>query len=112
MIINMNVGMLSERTGVSIAKTSNREFALDFIRCICCILVVLLHTPSFCSIEMKVLYRSVTAVAVPCFMAISGYLLFYRIEYNYKNLIKSIIRYAVIFLIWSTLYNIYYYKIK
>lgn len=88
-----------------------QTITLDLMKSICCILIVMLHFTSYCSGFSKIVLRSFTAVAVPCFMSISGYLIFYRKEYGYKKILSgSFKKYLIIFLLWTFLYNLMYYS--
>lgn len=68
---------------------SKRIYEIDFIKVTCCILVIVIH--SACDFLPKPLMNcldALTATAVPGFMMISGYLLFFTSEKEYKRIIK------------------------
>lgn len=50
-----------------------RNTRLDVLKVVCCILVIVLHSPQLCGGVVGEFIRALTAVAVPTFMAISGY---------------------------------------
>lgn len=88
-------------------STQTRNVRLDILKVICCILVIVLHSPPLCGGIVGIIIRSITAIAVPSFMAVSGYLIFYLKEYTLEKYIKVVSRYVAIFLIWDTIYLVY-----
>lgn len=74
-----------------------RNTRLDVLKVVCCILVIVLHSPQLCGGVVGEFIRALTAVAVPTFMAISGYLIFYVKEYTGKKYFKILIKYMTIF---------------
>ena len=85
---------------------SKRIYEIDFIKVTCCILVIVIH--SACDFLPKPLMNcldALTATAVPGFMMISGYLLFFTSEKEYKRIIKvPLLKFSIIFLIWYLFY--------
>lgn len=80
------------------------SISLDILRIIFCVMVVWLHVPSFYGNVGDILEYSVTSICVAGFMAISGYLLFYKKEYSYKEILRGpFSRYFIMFLLWSTI---------
>lgn len=89
---------------------SGRDIGIDMIRVICCVMVVAIHSPAFYNTALKPNIHAVIHCAVPCFMAVSGYLIFFRREYEYKQiLLGPFKRYLIIFLLWDCVYILYYY---
>lgn len=86
-----------------------RNTRLDVLKVVCCILVIVLYSPQLCGGVVGEFIRALTAVAVPTFMAISGYLIFYVKEYTGKKYFKILIKYMTIFLIWDAIYLTYAY---
>ena len=82
---------------------------MGLLKIICCILVVLLHSPQFLPYSVFIAYRSLTAVAVPCFMSITGYYVFYKKEYDNRSAWLIAWRFFIIYLIWTTAYNYMYF---
>lgn len=90
---------------------SNRNIVFDIIRIICCVMVVVIHMPEFYGPQYRILVHVMTHYAVPCFMAVSGYLIFFRREYKYKEILAGPFkRYLFIFIIWATVYLVYNYE--
>lgn len=88
-----------------------RNIEIDVIRIICCMMVVMIHMPKFYDSEIRIIVDVITHCAVPCFMAISGYLLFFRREYSYKQvLLGPFKKYLILFLIWMAIYIGYNYS--
>ena len=85
---------------------SKRIYEIDFVKVTCCILVIVIH--SACDFLPKPLMNcldALTAAAVPGFMMISGYLLFFTSEKEYKRIIKGpLLKFSIIFLIWYLFY--------
>lgn len=85
---------------------SKRIYEIDFVKVTCCILVIVIH--SACDFLPKPLMNcldALTAAAVPGFMMISGYLLFFTSEKEYKRIIKGpLLKFSNIFLIWYLFY--------
>lgn len=89
-----------------------RNVRLDLIKGVSCFLIVFLHNTLFTSGAsisnsydvVAVFLHTITRVAVPAFMGISGYfLLFYKerpIDYGLKSLVK----YVIMLLVWETVY--------
>ena len=74
--------------------SSNRNYSIDVLKCICALLVVLLHIPS----EWTNYYMPLTRIAVPCFFMISGYCI-------KGNDIKGKITRSVSRLLWLILWS-------
>lgn len=94
-------------------KESNfeRNIEIDIIRVICCMMVVMIHMPKFYNFKIGIIIDAMTHCAVPCFMAISGYLLFFRREYSYKQVLSGPFKkYLILFLIWTAIYIGYNYS--
>lgn len=91
----------------SMISQSSRKTELDLIRIFGCIGVITIHY----SMAYDIAVRMLVNISVPLFMSLSGYLLFYRKEYNYSEIIKKIfLRYLVIFEVWKLVYQIYYFR--
>lgn len=97
----------------------NYDVKLDILRIFSCILVVMLHICAYVlgqyetgsGIVTVLLLRCLCSVAVPTFMAISGYLLFYYKERTAKEIyLSNLPKYLVSYLIWFGLYLIFCYK--
>lgn len=91
---------------LSNANSTNRIFELDFFKIVCCILVIVIHSyGEFLPHSMMGILDALTAVAVPGFMMVSGYLLFFTPEKKYDKIIKGpILRFCSIFIIWFLVY--------
>ena len=77
---------IKEKKMLSNANSTNRIFELDFFKIVCCILVIVIHSyGEFLPHSMMGILDALTAVAVPGFMMVSGYLLFFTQK---KNMIK------------------------
>lgn len=91
-------------------RSPERNIEIDFARIVCCVMVVLIHSPAICMGGGKIAIDALIHCAVPCFMAISGYLIFYRREYSYKQiLLGPFKKYLIIFLVWYAMYVGYSY---
>lgn len=87
--------------------SEKRDAALDLIKFVSCIFIVVLHSPAIVEGPAFVIIRSITSVAVPAFMAVTGYLVLYSEQKGYIDVIRrSFARYAVVFLIWWCIYVI------
>ena len=81
---------------------TTRSTAIDFIKCFSCLGVLSIHFSMFYGTEYIVLIRPLVSISVPCFMSVSGYLLYYRKEKSYKEILCGpFVQYLSIFLIWS-----------
>lgn len=89
-------------------NTFERDFSLDLIKLVSCILIIMLHSPFLYEGMPLYIYRSITAVAVPTFMAVSGYLIFYR-KSDYGHILKQVFRLSIVFIIWWVVYVVVYY---
>lgn len=85
---------------------------MDKLKCLCAILVVLLHTNS----AIKDVILPLTRIAVPCFFMISGYLLFnpnsndigkYRLKRVTKNVLQIIFFASLPFFIYKEIQTYY-----
>lgn len=87
------------------ATVKKRDTSLDFVKTVSCILIVILHSGTLAPTNAFAFIRAITAVAVPAFMAVTGYLVLYKKQKDYKYILKnSFIRYAMVFMIWWTIY--------
>lgn len=93
----------------------NRIYYLDVLRVIACLSVIMIHASAryvvydFGSINFWIanVLDSVSRVAVPLFVMISGALMLdERYSYSTKKLSKHIIRMIIFFIFWSALYCI------
>ena len=91
-------------------KGNERDFSLDLIKVTSCILIVILHSPFLCEGLLLYVYRAITAVAVPSFMAVSGYLIFYYRNMKYRNILKQALRLTGVFLVWWCVYTLVNYN--
>lgn len=88
-------------------NVSERSIEIDLIRTLCCMMVVIIHMPQFYSDHIRIIVNTLTHCAVPCFMAISGYLIFFRCEYTYRQVLYGPFRrYSIIFMSWISVYII------
>jgi len=94
-------------------SSNNRNLRLDFIRIICCILIVCQHNAGLTSGSLQVMNRSdlvalglhvLTRVAVPVFMGLSGYFMFFYKERPFDYGIRRIPRYIVMLIFWGLFY--------
>ena len=81
-----------------------RDYSLDLLKIFFCILIIALHTPTALPMKYYLLICSITALAVPGFFAISGYLLFFRNQDTRKIYTKVLPRYVSVFLLWAIVY--------
>lgn len=99
--------------------SAKRLGEIEWIRAICCILVIMIHVTaefwtffSIGSIQYKliVLLNTISQFAVPCFVCISGFVLYYvynNKEYNILEFYKKrITKIMIPYLIWSAIYII------
>ena len=90
-----------------------RDASLDLIKFVSCIFIVILHSPAIAQGSVFVIIRSITSVAVPAFMAVTGYLILYSKQRDYKDVIKrSFLRYVVLFLVWWIVYVGFNYRMS
>lgn len=99
--------------------SNNKLGEIEWIRAICCILVIIIHVTaefwtSFSkgSIQYKfiILLNTISQFAVPCFIFISGFVLYYvyhnreykALDFYKKRMFKIVIPY----LVWSSIYII------
>lgn len=91
----------------------NRNLRLDFIRVICCILIVFQHNTGLTLGTLEVRnnwdiitlgLHVLTRIAVPIFMGLSGYFMFFYKERPFDYGIKRIPRYIVMLLFWGLFY--------
>ncbi len=89
-----------------------KSIEIDLLRIFCCMMVVMIHALKFNHVCSEIVTRAVIHCAVPCFMGISGYLIFFRREYEYKQILSGPFkRYFIIFLLWLVVYMGYYYSL-
>lgn len=74
-----------------------RNCSIDTLKCLCAILIILLHVPS----PYHDFILPVTRCAVPCFFMISGYFLYADDGRMHERIVKGIKKLSVI-LLWST----------
>lgn len=90
----------------------DRSTAIDFIKCFACLGVLSIHFSMFYGTRYIIFIRPFVSISVPCFMSVSGYLLYYRKERSYKEILCGpFVQYLSIFLIWSVS-SILYWWIK
>ncbi len=106
------------------AKTTEKLEEIEWIRAICCLLVITIHVTAefwtsftYESIQYKlnILLNTLSQFAVPCFIFISGFVLYYVYysrEYSYLDFYKRRIRkIAIPYLVWSGIYILINYLI-
>lgn len=114
----MNAGTSNSVVG----KTPNYYSALDFVKFICAMLVVVIHTSPLKSVSSTAYFiveNVLARVAVPLFFAISGFLFFGKLNYcdqkvsgdreNLCRLLSYCRRNAVLYLSWSAVYLVLVY---
>jgi len=82
----------------------NRNYGIDILRLICCLLVIFLHT----DFEGLILYDGISVIAriaVPLFFMITGY--FYKKDCDDKKKIKSIVRALILIIVCNCIYFVY-----
>lgn len=102
------------------AKPSvQRIDALDVTKFICAWMVVVIHTTplkKYSQIADILTAQGICRIAVPCFFAISAFLLFYRMSEDKKENIARIKRYCVrilyMYISWSAVYTFLYIAIN
>ena len=86
-----------------------RSTAIDFIKCFACLGVLSIHFSMFYGTRYIIFIRPFVSISVPCFMSVSGYLLYYRKERSYKEILCGpFLQYLSIFLIWSISSTLYW----
>ena len=86
-------------------KKIKHSSEIDFLRILGCIGVVSIHFSMAYGTRWILPVRVLVAGSVPLFMSISGYLLFYKKEYTYKEILRDhFLRYLILFEIWKALY--------
>lgn len=90
-----------------------RNVRLDFLRIVCCVLIVCMHNTYLTSKTLLITenrdysviaLRMITRVAVPVFMGLSGYFMFFFKERDFFYGIKRAPRYIVMLVVWSIFY--------
>lgn len=98
-------------------KTKKRIYYLDILRVIACLTVIMIHTSAtyvvrnFGTFNFWIgnLFDSLSRIAVPLFIMISGALLLdEKYELNNKKLIMHIVKMVIFFVCWSVIYCIIY----
>lgn len=79
-------------------KMNERNYSIDVLKFVCAVLVVVLHT----DFEFHDVILPLTRCAVPCFLMISGFLL-YSVKGIGNERLKRNIKYVFHCLVWSTL---------
>lgn len=87
---------------------TQRIFFLDAIKAMGCLLVVILHSYSGGG-RADYLLRIISAVAVPMFMGVSGFLLFFKDHKDEYFWLKMLKKYFVVLLFWLFLFSVYSY---
>lgn len=100
---------------------SKRDYSLDFLRVIACILVIVIHVANiycraYASIDDinyigAVIFNAIARISVPIFFMISGALLIKNSEFDMKKYFKRIWRLLFALIIWNIFYylfNFYY----
>ena len=92
---------------------AKKNYKLEWIRAIACVMVVLIHVANFycrayetISISeyvFSVFLNALSRVSVPSFFMISGYLLLERCD-SVRSSMKKALRFAVILALWSVVY--------
>ena len=97
------------------------DINLDVLRILSCILVVMLHVSAYIlsqsAMEIKTIvvlvFRCICSVAVPTFMAISGYLLFFYKERTTMEIYRmNLPKYLISYLVWFGLYLLFCYYLS
>ena len=95
---------------------ATRNLRLDLIRVISCVLIVCMHNTGLTSRNLQVsnvsdiivlAIRVITRVAVPAFMGLSGYFMFFYKDRPLDYGIKNAPRYIVMLLFWGGFYWVF-----
>lgn len=87
--------------------------AIDMIKCFACLGVISIHFSMFYGTIYEAYVWTLVSISVPCFMSVSGYLLFFRKRQTYQEVFcGSFARYLSVFLIWSLLSIVYSYVLS
>lgn len=91
-----------------------REYNMDYLRVVCCFLIVLLHFSSSywnCvpiesySFRVMSIYNCITRIGVPIFIMLSGYFLLDRkYVFEWKKYLKRPIKLLITFYVWAFFY--------
>lgn len=90
-------------------KTSNkfRSVFIDILKVLSCLGVISIHYSAFYGTSFICVFRPLVCFSVTCFMAVSGYLLFFRKQYTGMEIYKKILpRYIILFLVWLIIYSL------
>ena len=96
-------------------KENNMDYkAIDIMKLICAILIVLIHTNPFYGTELSfIINNNIARIAVPLFFITSGYLVWGKYKGDKAYIFKYIKSLLKIIITWTIVYlpfNIYYYK--
>jgi len=90
----------------SVSK-DDRDFFIDLIKVLSCLGVISIHYSAFYGSSIICVIRPIVSFSVVCFMSVSGYYLLYKKNYSYGEVLKRyFLKYLVVFLVWSTIYNV------
>lgn len=89
---------------------NKRIVLLDVVKVIASIMVVCLHSYSG-GAKLDLVLRCFTSIAVPMFMSVSGYLLFFSVHNDQLFWLKMLKKYSVTLFFWLLLYMIFLYFI-
>lgn len=84
----------------------SRSVFIDILKVLSCLGVISIHYSAFYGTNLICIFRPLVSFSVTCFMAVSGYLLFFRKQYNDGDIYKRILpKYIVMFLLWLIIYS-------
>ena len=94
--------------------STEREYAMDYLRVVCCFLIVLLHfSSSYWSsvpidsypFRVMSIYNCITRVGVPIFLMLSGYFLLGGEDtFEWKRYLKRPTKIVISFYVWACFY--------
>lgn len=93
-----------------------REYQLDLLRNICCLLVIVMHSTSYILLTAPnnslgwysaIVIDYIGLIAVPIFYMLSGYFILNKKVLSYRYITKKIVHIFTSFIIWSFFYLIW-----